>query len=730
MSGLTAAAAGPHSKQAYLLLRKHTGLLYRNNAMAEQAQSDQLCINTLRSLSIDAVQKAQSGHPGTPMGAAPTVYCLWQRFLRFDPADPEWSNRDRFVLSAGHASALLYSLLYLAGVKATSPRYEQADRFAVTLDDLKSFRQAGSRCTGHPEYGWTSGVETTTGPLGQGVAASVGMAIAEHWLATTYNRPGFQLFEHNVYALCSDGDMMEGISGEAASLAGHLKLANLCWIYDDNHITIEGSTDLTFTEDVAARFAGYGWNVMRVNDANNLALLTYAYETFLNTHDRPTLVIVQSHIGYGAPHKRDTRDAHGEPLGAEEVRLAKEFYGCDPDKQFHVPDGVREHIKAQLGERGATAHASWNKLFAEYRARYPDLAEQIDRMHQRSLPANWDRALPVFPADAKGIATRESSGTVLNAIAGKVPWLLGGAADLAPSTKTRLKDAFYGDFQAPGQNGNLDGDYSGRNFHFGLREHAMCAIASGMSLSKLRPYASSFLIFTDYCRAAIRLSAMMEIPVIYIWTHDSISLGEDGPTHQPIEHLASLRAMPGMLVVRPADANEVVEAWRLLMQFTDRPVCLILTRQAVPTLDRTRYAPASGVACGAYVLADAPDQKPDVLLLATGSEVSLCIAAYEQLKSEGIKARVISMPSWELFEHQSQEYRDNVLPPHVLARVAVEEASAFGWERYTGVAGRILGMHSFGLSAPAKIVAQHFGFEPAHVIAAAREQVARHASNK
>lgn len=663
------------------------------------------------------------------MGAAPTVYCLWQRFLRYDPEDPEWLNRDRFVLSAGHASALLYSLLYLTGVKATGPHYDEADRLAVTLDDLKSFRQAGSRCTGHPEYGWTSGVETTTGPLGQGVAVSAGMAIAGQWLAATYNRPGFQLFEHNAYALCSDGDMMEGISNEAASLAGHLKLANLCWIYDDNHITIEGSTDLTFTEDVAARFASYGWNVVRVNDANDLALLTHAYETFLDTHDRPTLIIVRSHIGYGAPHKQDTREAHGEPLGIEEARLAKEFYGCDPDKQFHVPGGVREHFRVQSGARGTAAHTAWRKLFANYRNQYPDLAEQIDCMRQRKLPADWDSTLPVFPADTTGIATRESSGKVLNAIAEKMPWLLGGAADLAPSTKTELKGEFYGDFLAPNLNGKPHNNYGGRNFHFGLREHAMCAIVSGMTLSRLRPYAASFLIFTDYCRAAIRLSAMMEIPVIYIWTHDSISLGEDGPTHQPIEHLASLRAMPGMIVLRPADANEVVEAWRIIMQFTDRPVCLILTRQAVATLDRTTYAPAIGVSRGAYVLADAPDREPDVLLLSTGSEVSLCVAAYEQLKLEGIKARVISMPSWALFENENQAYRDSVIPPWILARVAVEEASVFGWERYTGSGGRILGMHGFGLSAPGKVVAKHSGFESAHVVAAAREQIARHASS-
>ena len=690
--------------------------------MTITTQLDQLCIDTLRTLSIDAVQQAQSGHPGTPMGAAPTAYCLWQRFLRYDPEDPNWPNRDRFVLSSGHASMLLYSLLYLCGVKAANPSYEQVSGLAVTLDDIKRFRQAGSRCTGHPEYGWTSGVETTTGPLGQGAATSVGMAIAERWLAATYNRPGYDLFEHKVYALCGDGDMMEGISSEAASLAGHLQLANLCWIYDDNHISIEGSTRITFTEDVAARFLGYGWNVTRVADANDLELLTRSYNTFLDTQDRPTLIIVQSHIGYGAPHKQDTREAHGEPLGAEEVRLAKKFYGWDPGAQFYVPDGVPAHFLEQLGHRGVTAHAAWEKLFAAYRIEYPELAEQIDRMQRRDLPEGWDSSLPIFPADTKGMATRDASGKVLNAIAEKMPWLLGGAADLEPSTKTHLSSEFAGDFQAPGD----VGDYRGRNFHYGVREHAMCAISNGLSLSNLRPYAASFLVFTDYCRGALRLGAMMEIPVITIWTHDSISMGEDGPTHQPVEQLASLRAMPGMMVLRPADANEVVEAWRVIMQLKDRPVCLVLTRQAVATLDRTRYAPARGVARGAYVLADDLNHRPDVLLLATGSEVALCIAAYEQLKTEGINARVISMPSWELFESQSQEYRDSVLPPEITARVAVEAASSFGWERYTGFGGSILGLDTFGLSAPMKVVAQHFGFEPAHIVAAAREQVGRH----
>ena len=694
--------------------------------MPDSTQLDQLCINTLRTLSIDAVQQAKSGHPGTPMGAAPTAYCLWQCFLRYDPEDPNWPNRDRFVLSAGHASALLYSLLYLCGVKAASPSYKESNRLAVTLDDLKTFRQINSRCTGHPEYGWTSGVETTTGPLGQGAATSVGMAIAERWLAATYNRPGHNLFDYNIYALCSDGDLMEGICAEAASLAGHLKLSNLCWIYDDNDITIEGSTRLTFTEDIAARFSGYGWHVSQVSDANDLEMLSQCFEKFLSTDEGPTLIIVHSHIGYGAPHKHDTKDAHGEPLGDEEVRLAKEFYGWNPDARFYVPDQAPAHFRDQFGRRGIAARAAWDQQFAIYRQHYPDLAGQIGRMQRYELPKDWDSALPDFPADAKGIATRESSGKVLNAIAEKMPWLLGGAADLAPSTKTHLSFESAGEFQAPGQGG----DYAGRNFHFGLREHAMCAIASGLSLSKLRPYAASFFIFTDYCRAAIRLCAMMELPVIYIWTHDSISLGEDGPTHQPVEHLASFRAMPGMILLRPADANEVVEAWRVIMQIKDRPVSLVLTRQALPTLDRSTYASANGVARGAYVLADAPDRNPDVLLLATGSEVALCVAAYELLKSEGFKARVISMPSWELFETQDQQYRDSVLPPSIKARVAVEAASTFGWERYVGCDGVTLGLHNFGLSAPAKVVAQHFRFSPENVAAAVREQIALHSETK
>ncbi|MGO2511322.1 transketolase [Marinomonas polaris] len=704
----------------------------------KQLMLDQLAINTLRTLSIDAVQKAKSGHPGTPMDAAPTAYCLWQRFLRFDPKDPEWLNRDRFVLSSGHACALLYSLLHLTGVKAKGASYPAGERLAVTMEDLKQFRQLGSRCTGHPEHGWTSGVETTTGPLGQGLATSVGMSIAERWQAATYNRPDYTLFDHNVYALCGDGDMMEGISSEAASLAGHLKLSNLCWIYDANHISIEGSIEITFSEDVAARFKAYGWNVVLVSDANDLTQLSAAYQAFIDTEDRPTLIIVQSHIGYGAPHKQDTAKAHGEPLGVEEVHLAKEFYGADPESQFDVAAGVVDHFAANFGQRGVKTHAEWQKTFAAYHYQYPELAGQITQMQQAHLPQAWDFGLPTFTADGKDISTRESSGLVLNTIAQRVPWLLGGSADLSPSTKTELSFESNGSMRQIGElkagkptsSDYFQADnYAGRNFHFGVREHAMCAIGNGLALSKLRPYVASFFVFTDYCRAALRLSAMMELPLISIWTHDSISMGEDGPTHQPVEHLAAMRAMPGILVLRPADANEVVEAWRVIMANNHMPACLVLTRQALPTLDRAKYGSASGLAFGAYIVADAKDGKPDVLLLATGSEVSLCVAAYEQLKIEGIKARVVSMPSWELFESQLQEYKDQILPPAVQARVAVEEGSTFGWERYTGYAGTIIGMQTFGLSAPRKVVEQHFGFDPAHIIKSAKAQIARHAGS-
>lgn len=684
--------------------------------MATAHDSDLLAINTIRTLSIDAIQQAQSGHPGTPMGAAPTAYTLWQRFLRYDPADPAWPNRDRFILSSGHASMLLYSLIHLAGVKAANPTYEQPGRDAVTLDDIKTFRQGGSRCPGHPEYGWTSGVESTTGPLGQGVSTSVGMAIAGCWLAATYNRPGFDLFDFNIYALCGDGDMMEGISSEAASLAGHLRLSKLCWIYDSNRVTIEGHTDIALSEDVAARFLAYGWNVTRVTDPNDLTLLERAYNEFLSTTDRPTLIIVHSHIGYGSPHRHDSPEAHGEPLGEAEVRLTKQFFGFDPDQSFVVPDGVRAHFAAQLGARGAALRREWSGLLERYRAQYADLAGQVDQITRRDLPGDWETALPVFAPDAKGLSTRDASGKVLNAVAARIPWLVGGAADLAPSTKTRLTFEAAGDFEADGALGT----YRGRNFHFGIREHAMCAAVNGMVLVGLRAFGSGFLIFTDYARGSIRLSALMELPVLHIWTHDSISVGEDGPTHQPIEQIVSLRAIPGMVVIRPADANEMSEAYRVILHLKDRPAALICSRQALPTIDRTIFAPASGLARGGYILADAADGVVDVILIASGSEVTLALTARERLAALSIRARVVSLPSWELFEAQPQDYRDHVLPPLIAARVTIEEASPIGWDRYAGGGGVVLGMRSFGMSAPIKVVAEHFGFTPDHVVAAAR----------
>jgi len=681
------------------------------------AQLDQLCVNTIRTLAMDAVQQANSGHPGTPMGMAPVAYCLWQHFLRFDPNHPIWANRDRFVLSVGHASTLLYSMLHLTGVKAVNPKYETLGNLSVTLDDIKQFRQLDSKCPGHPEYRWTSGVETTTGPLGQGVATSVGMAIAARWFASYFNRPGFELFDYDVYALCGDGCMMEGISGEAASLAGHLKLCNLCWIYDNNRITIEGHTALAYSDDVATRYIGYGWNVIRVGDANDLEMLDRAFRTFKNETERPTLIIVDSHIAYGAPNKQDTSAAHGEPLGEEEVKLTKRRYGWPEDAEFLVPDGVREHFQAGIGARGQKLRDEWMAKFEVYRQQYPELADQGYRMLRRELPEGWDEGLPTFMTDPKGIATRDASGRVLNVLAKNVPWLLGGSADLGPSCKTRLTLEGAGDFSAENP--------AGRNLHFGIREHAMGAILNGLALSKTRPFGSGFLIFSDYGRAAIRLSALMEIPVIHIFTHDSIGVGEDGPTHQPVEHLASLRAIPGLVVLRPGDANEVVEAYRYIMQLTHEPAVLVLSRQAVPTLDRTKYAAASGLAHGAYVLGDAPGGGPEVILIASGSEVSLAVEGHEKLLAEGIRSRVVSMPSWDIFDHQPQEYRDSVLPPTVRARVAVEQASTFGWAQYTGLDGRIIGMKTFGASAPLKELQRKFGFEPQLVVAAAKQLLRR-----
>ncbi|MGH9727467.1 MAG: transketolase [Candidatus Acidiferrales bacterium] len=680
---------------------------------AARADIDQLCINTIRTLSMDAVQQANSGHPGTPMALAPVAYTLWQRFLRFDPDDPIWPNRDRFVLSNGHASMLLYSLLHLAGVKAVNPKYEQLGELSVTLEDIKRFRQLDSKCPGHPEYRWTSGVETTTGPLGQGVANGVGMAIARDWLARYFNRPEFEMFNFKVYAICGDGDMMEGISGEAASLAGHLKLSNLCWIYDNNHITIEGNTELSFDEDVATRFVGYGWNVTRVVDANDMEMLSRAYTTFLRTNDRPTLIIVDSHIAYGAPNKQDTSAAHGEPLGEQEIRLTKKNYGWPEDAKFLVPNGVRENFAAGIGKRGKELRAGWMSLFDAYKTKFPELAARVLQMQHRELPEGWDKNLPVFPADAKGIASRDSSAKVLNAVAQNIPWLIGGSADLAPSTKTRLTFDGAGDFEAE--------NYNARNFHFGIREHAMGAVLNGLSLSKIRPFGSTFLIFSDYMREPIRLSAIMEVPVIYVFTHDSIGVGEDGPTHQPIEQLVALRAIPGLITLRPADANEVTQAWKVILELHHEPVALVLSRQALPTLDRTKYASAAGLAKGAYTLADANGGKPEILLLATGSEVSLAVEAYERLKTEGIRARVVSMPSWELFDHQPREYRDSVLPPEVTARISIEQASTLGWARYVGPKGQSIGMHTFGASAPLKELQKKFGFMPERVVATAKE---------
>ncbi len=674
-----------------------------------------LTINTIRTLAMDAVQAANSGHPGTPMALAPVVYCLWQDFLRFDPDDPIWPNRDRFVLSNGHASMLLYSMLHLTGVKAVNPQYERLGELSVTLDDIKRFRQLDSKCPGHPEYRLTSGVETTTGPLGQGVATSVGMAIAGRWQAAHFNREGFDLFDYNVYALCGDGDMMEGITGEAASLAGHLELSNLCWIYDNNKITIEGHTDWAFSDDTATRFIGYGWNVTRVGDANDLEMLRRALHVFKNTTNRPTLIIVDSHIAYGAPNKQDTGAAHGEPLGEEEIRLTKRFYGWPEDAKFLVPDGVREHLRDGVGRRGHELREAWEARFEEYGSLHPELADHLDRMQRRRLPDGWDRDLPQFPADPKGIASRDSSGKVLNAIAKNVPWLIGGAADLAPSTKTRLVFEGAGDLTAqnPG----------GRNMHFGVREHAMAAVVNGLSLSKVRAFGSSFLIFSDYARPSVRLSAIMEIPTIHVFTHDSIGVGEDGPTHQPIEQLPSLRAIPGLITIRPADASEVVEAWRVIMRLQHEPAVLVLSRQALPTLDRRKYASERGVAKGAYVLADAEGGKPELILVASGSEVSLCVEAHARLTAEGIRTRVVSMPSWELFEQQSQEYRDGVLPPEVTARVSVEQASTFGWERYVGPSGATIGMETFGASAPLKELQKKFGFTVERVVEAAHAQL-------
>ena len=682
-----------------------------------EAKLDQLAVDTIRTLSIDAVQQAKSGHPGTPMALAPLVYTIWNRVMRFDPEDPIWPNRDRFVLSNGHASMLLWSVLHLTGTRAVNPDYERLGEPAVSLDDIRRFRQLNSKAPGHPEYHWVSGVETTTGPLGQGIATSVGMAIAQKWLAGRYNRPGLAVFDYNIYAVCGDGCLMEGIGSEAASLAGHLGLDNLCWVYDNNHITIEGSTRLAFTEDVPARFLAYDWNVLRVGDANDLDHIEQALAVFRATKGRPTLIVLDSHIGYGSPHRQDTAAAHGEPLGEEEVALVKRSYGWPEGERFLVPEGVREHFAAGIGARGAAARGQWTALLASYRTAHPELATEIDQMQRRELPAGWDRNLPVFPADAKGIAGRDASGKVLNVLAQNIPWFLGGSADLAPSTKTTLTYEGAGEFQA--------GQWGGKNLHFGIREHAMAATVNGLALSKVRAFGASFLIFSDYARPAIRLAALMELPSLFVFTHDAMGDGEDGPTHQPVEHLASLRAMPGLVTLRPGDANEVVEAYRYVMQLRHKPAVLALSRQPLPTLDRRIYAPATGVAQGAYVLGDPPGGSPEVILIASGSEVSLAVKAHEQLLGEGIRSRVVSMPSWDIFEQQDPEYRRSVLPPSVTARVAIEQASTFGWERYVGQSGRVIGMETFGASAPLNELQRKFGFEPGRIVAAVKELLGR-----
>ena len=665
---------------------------------------------------MDAVQQAKSGHPGTPMALAPLIYTLWQRVLRYDPDKPLWPNRDRFVLSNGHASMLLYAVLHLAGVKAaTLANGRQA--VPVSLEDIKRFRQIGSACPGHPEYGLTAGVETTTGPLGQGCGNSVGMALAGRWLAQRYNRPANTIFDYRVYAICSDGDMMEGVASEAASFAGHQRLGNLCWIYDSNRISIEGHTDLAFSEDVAARFRAYGWQVAHVADVNDVEALARALAGAKADDSAPSLIIVNSHIGFGAPNKQDTSAAHGEPLGEDEVRLAKRSYGWPEDAKFLVPEGVREHFHAGGGARGRRLSQDWDRRWAAYRRQYPELADQVLRLQHGDLAKDWDVGLPTFAADSKGMATRDASGKTLNAIAAHWPWLIGGSADLAPSTKTHLAGDQAGELEAatPG----------GRNLHFGVREHAMGTIVNGLALSGLRAFGATFLIFSDYMKPSIRLAALMELPVVYVFSHDSIGVGEDGPTHQPIEQLVGLRAIPGLLMLRPADANEVVEAWRTLIKHKHRPACLALSRQALPTIDRARYAPASGLARGAYVLADSTAATPDVILIATGSEVALCLAAHEQLAREDIKVRVVSMPSWELFEEQDQAYRDSVLPPAVAARVSVEMGSVIGWDRYVGPNGQRIGMRSFGASAPLKDLLHKFGFTVEAVTAAAKDQLAK-----
>ena len=678
---------------------------------------DQLCINTIRTLAMDAVQKANSGHPGTPMALAPVGYTLWNQFLRYHPEHPDWPNRDRFVLSVGHASMLLYSLLHLAGVIEIDEHGKPSGKPAVSLEDIKQFRQLDSKTPGHPEYRMTTGVETTTGPLGQGCANSVGMAMAERWLGERFNGPDRTLFDYSVYVLCGDGDMMEGVTSEAASMAGHLKLANLCWIYDNNTISIEGHTELAFSEDVQTRFEGYGWNTLHVADANDTEALARAIEVFKRTNDAPTLIVVDSVIGYGSPHKHNTAAAHGEPLGEDEIKLTKKAYGWDENSSFLVPDDARTWLRDALVERNAGDYEAWQAALNALKDQQPDLADELQRMRAGEMPAQWQDNLEAFDADAKGIASRASGGKVLNAFAAKIPWLLGGSADLSPSTKTNLTFDGAGSFSAD--------NYSGRNLHFGIREHAMGSIANGMALSYVRPYTSTFLVFSDYMKPPIRLASIMELPVVFVFTHDSIGVGEDGPTHQPIEQLTQLRATPGLLTLRPGDANETAQAWKIALAQTNRPSCIVLSRQPLPTLDRTQYSSAEGLSKGAYVLADAKEGEPEVILIATGSEVGLVVEAFEKLKAQGVAARVVSMPSWELFEDQDQAYRDSVFPPAVTARVAVEQAGPLGWDRYVGNTGAKVMMTTFGASAPIDKLQAKFGFTVENIVKLAKEQMGK-----
>jgi transketolase len=683
----------------------------------QRTARDQLCINTVRTLAMDAVQKANSGHPGTPMALAPVGYTLWSRFLRYHPEHPDWPNRDRFVLSVGHASMLLYSLLHLAGVVEIDEHGKPSGQPAVSLDDIRQFRQLDSKTPGHPEYRMTTGVETTTGPLGQGCANSVGMAMAERWLGERFNATDRTLFDYNVFVLCGDGDMMEGVTAEAASMAGHLKLANLCWIYDNNTISIEGHTELAFSEDVMTRFEGYGWNTLHVSDANDLEALARAVDVFKQTDDAPTLIVVDSVIGYGSPNKHNTAGAHGEPLGEDEIRLTKKAYGWDENASFLVPDDARTWLRDALLERSAEHYEKWQADLAALQSAEPKLADELQRMRAGEMPEQWQDDLQTFEADAKGIASRASGGKVLNAFAAKIPWLLGGSADLSPSTKTNLTFDGAGSFSAA--------NYSGRNLHFGIREHAMGSIANGMALCYVRPYTSTFLVFSDYMKPPIRLASIMELPVIFVFTHDSIGVGEDGPTHQPIEQLTQLRATPGLLTLRPGDANETAQAWKIALAQTSRPSCIVLSRQPLSTLDRTQYAPAEGLTQGAYVLADAKEGEPEVILIATGSEVGLVVEAFEQLKAQGVAARVVSMPSWELFEDQDQAYRDSVLPPAVTARIAVEQAGPLGWDRYVGNTGAKVTMNTFGASAPIDKLQAKFGFTVDNIVKLAKAQMAK-----